>query len=119
MDKDMINDDVMEYSEDPDNEWRGSPAWPVTNFFEMLKQQYLDLLFIPLSSATVGDVLDLPAHNPPEDIAQSSERVVKMFQCIYRQHGWPDVDRYRKEECLAAVTQALEEHYPRLVYLVV
>lgn len=119
MDKDMINDDVMDYSEDPDNEWRGSPAWPVANFFKMPKKQYLDLLFIPLSSAAVGDVLDLPAHNPPEDIAQGSEGVVKMLQCIYRQHGWPDVDRYRKEECLAAVTQALEEHYPRLVHLVV
>lgn len=117
-DEDMINDDVMDYSEDPDNEWRGSAAWPVANFFKMLKQQYLDLLFIPLSSATVGDVLDLPAHDRPEDIAPGFEGVVKMLQRIYRQHGWPDVDRYRKEECLAAVSQALEEHCPLLVDVV-
>lgn len=85
----------------------------------MLKQQYLDLLFIPLSSAAVGDVLDLAGEDPVENIAQGSEGAVKMLQRIYRQHGWPDTDRYRKEECLAAVTQALEKNYPRLVDLVV
>lgn len=41
-----------------------------------------------------------------------------MLQRIYRQHGWPDVDRYRNEECLAAVSQALEEHCLLLVDVV-
>ncbi|KAK0745612.1 hypothetical protein B0T18DRAFT_325068 [Schizothecium vesticola] len=117
-DGDMINDDVMDYLEDPDNEWRGSPAWPVTSFFEMLKRQYMGLQFIPLSSATVRDARDLVCEHPPEDIALGSEGAVKMLQRIYREHGWPDSDRYRKEECLTAVSRALEEHYPRLVDVV-
>lgn len=72
-DEDMINDDVMDYSDDPDNEWRSSPAWPVTSFFEILKRQYMELQFIPLSSATVRDAQDPVGGDPPEDIALSSE----------------------------------------------
>lgn len=118
-DPDMINDDAMDYSEDPDNEWRSFPAWPVASFFEMLKRQYVELQFIPRSTRTVGDVGDLQTYDPPkDDDSPGSEGVVKMLQTIYRQHGWPDSDRYRKEECLAAVLRALDGPYPLLVDVV-
>lgn len=34
-----------------------------------------------------------------------------MVQDIYRQQGWPDMERYCKD-CLGAVQNALEEQYP-------
>ncbi|KAK1829553.1 hypothetical protein QBC39DRAFT_356408 [Podospora conica] len=104
-DPDMINDDIFDYSEDPDNDWRGAPPWPVATFFEMLKHQFTTLQFIPLSSAKVVDVSGLETFD-------NSEGLVEMVQSIYREHGWPDLDRYRKAECIAAVTRAMEERYP-------
>jgi len=35
-----------------------------------------------------------------------------MFGNIYGGHGRPDLDRYRKRECLEAVRVALKEWYP-------
>jgi hypothetical protein len=42
--------------------------------------------------------------------------MISMLQEIYREHGWPDLDRYRKRECLEAVQEALEERYPDEAY---
>lgn len=36
----------------------------------------------------------------------------EMLQGIYRDHRWPDMDKYRKVDCLNAVQKALEEQYP-------
>jgi hypothetical protein len=35
-----------------------------------------------------------------------------MLQGIYWEHGWPNLENYRKEECIQAVKQALAEQYP-------
>ena len=35
-----------------------------------------------------------------------------MLQGIYREHGWPDLEKYRKEDCIKAVEEALAEQYP-------
>lgn len=37
--------------------------------------------------------------------------MMAMVQRIYREHGWPDLEAYRKEECLQAVHPALKERY--------
>jgi hypothetical protein len=36
----------------------------------------------------------------------------EMLQGIYREHGWPDLENYRKEECIEAVMEALAEQFP-------
>lgn len=35
-----------------------------------------------------------------------------MVMGIYRAHGWPDLERYRKEDCLKAIYTALSENFP-------
>jgi hypothetical protein len=35
-----------------------------------------------------------------------------MLQEIYREHGWPNLENYKKEECIQAVKQALAKQYP-------
>ncbi len=70
----------------------------------MLREQFELLHFEPLSSRTVVDVYTT--------WSERDKGMVPMVQDIYRAHGWPDLDRYRKKECLEAVQAALEEHYP-------
>jgi hypothetical protein len=92
-----VHDDVFEYAPEEEVEWRSCPAWPVAGFFAMLKQEFIELRFIPTSSTEVVDVVRL------------SPACHGVLQDIYHQHGWPDLDRYRKSDCLRAVERALQE----------
>ena len=83
--------------------WRQC-AWAIPDFFELLKEQFRLLRWIPISPKLVIDVFTNPA--------SSEEGMIEMLRGIYREHGWPDLEAYRKEECLAAVKQAMKEHYP-------
>lgn len=91
----------------PENEidWRaGGACWAVADFFEVLKDQFRRLHFLPMNEFKVKDIYT--TYNEQEG------RMVAMAQKIYRQHGWPHLRRYRKHECLEAVQKAVEEHYP-------
>ena len=35
-------------------------------------------------------------------------------QAIFREHGWPDLERFRKQECLRAVEAALQDKFPAM-----
>ncbi|KAJ8121378.1 hypothetical protein ONZ43_g2152 [Nemania bipapillata] len=99
-----LEDDSSEdrYRED---DWRSdAPAWAIPDFFELLKEQFRQLVFIPISPYTVTSVF--------VQRSQELEGMVPMLQEIYREHGWPDIEQYRKRECLEAVQRALEERYP-------
>jgi hypothetical protein len=101
-----VYDDPYEWAPEKEAEWRadGDWVWSVEDFFEMLKYQFRELRFIPLSSRRVLDVF---IHLRPD-----REGMRPMLQDIYRKHGWPDLERYDKQACLRAVKAALEEHYP-------
>ncbi|KAL7936766.1 hypothetical protein V8C35DRAFT_296409 [Trichoderma chlorosporum] len=104
--REIVQDDPYDYEEnEAQAEWRGEcAAWTVPDFFEMLKDQFVTLQFIPLNHRTVKDVY---ARMGPR-----SAGMREMVQEIYRRHGWPDVEKYRKADCLNAVQEALKEHYP-------
>jgi hypothetical protein len=93
-----------EYTPEEEGIWRAAGlAWPVVDFFELLKDQFRRLFFVPLSSRTVW--LD-------EHLRVSAEPVVRAVQTAYREHGWPDLERFRKHECLRAVEAMLQERFP-------
>jgi hypothetical protein len=97
-------EDPYGYAPDNEAEWRSDSAcWAVEDFFEVLKDQFRQLMFLPTSSRRVIDVYTrLGSH----------EGKKSLLQRIYQEHGWPDLDRYDKRNCLAAVQKALDEHYP-------
>ncbi|KAI1367739.1 hypothetical protein F5Y08DRAFT_348536 [Xylaria arbuscula] len=87
-----------------ENDWRkGEPAWAIPDFFELLKEQFRQLNFIPISPYKVTSVF---IKRSPE-----YEGLIPMLQGIYPEHGWPDLERYDKQACLDAVQRALEERY--------
>ncbi|KAH6688894.1 hypothetical protein F5X68DRAFT_221564 [Plectosphaerella plurivora] len=99
------DDDVPEGEAD----WRYSaPAWTVEDFFEVLKDQFKQLHWLPISPWTVRSADYTELHN--------TKGLTKMLQDIYRQHGWPDLAVYNKAECLKAVQKAVQkavaENYP-------
>jgi hypothetical protein len=83
-------------------EWRGnSKIWAIESFFEMLKDHFRKLNFVPTSPHEVGDVW----------AAQDGygKETLRKVQTIYRRHGWPDVERFNKQECAAEVKTLVDE----------
>jgi hypothetical protein len=104
---DSDNGDSVIESDDPDDiEW--GPYWSVRDFFEMLKNHYRYLNFIPRDAHNVIDIwTDSTVDGDPIPAG-----IPEMLQGVYRKHGWPDLNKYRKEECLAEVVRELDEKYP-------
>ncbi|KAK4118929.1 hypothetical protein N657DRAFT_605333 [Parathielavia appendiculata] len=103
--KDLLDVDYLD-DEVPQEEarWRYSAAaWAIPDFFEVLKDEFRSLNWIPISPHTVARSKE-ELHN---EVGMRS-----MVKEIYRQHGWPDLAAYRKTECLQAVRKALAENFP-------
>jgi hypothetical protein len=69
-----------------------------------LKDEFQELHYIPISSQMVKDVYTT--------LGPGTEGMMTMLQDIYCEHGWPNLDRCRKRECLQAVQAALKDLYP-------
>jgi hypothetical protein len=102
--RERIQDDPFEYAPEDQSDWRNEPAWAIADFFEMLKDSFRRLSSIPLSPTLVLD---------PEGVTDDPQvqEGLSLAQAVYREHGWPDLDRYGKEECLKAVRERLQERY--------
>jgi hypothetical protein len=95
-----LDDEVPEEEAD----WRrDADAWAIADVFEVLKDQFRQLHWLPISCYVVRSA---------EDELHHEKGMMSMLQDIYRQHGWPEFDVYRKSNCLDAVRKALAEKYP-------
>ena len=95
------DDDVPE----DEANWRSDACtWAIPDFFEVLKDLFRTQHWIPISPYEVWSA----------SFATDIGDAVRLVQDIYRQHGWPDLARYRKSECLEAVRRALREKHPSL-----
>jgi hypothetical protein len=93
MDDGLISEDQAD--------WRaGSGVWEISDFFEMLKANFRTLNFVPLRY----DHVRAAWHGRSDECQET----LKGVQKIYRDHGWPDLKRYRKNDCLAAIKAYLE-----------
>ncbi|KAL5349764.1 hypothetical protein ACLOAV_004796 [Pseudogymnoascus australis] len=101
----MVLEDPCDYAPENKADWRYSgPAWAVGDFFEILKDHFRMLHFVPQNGSWVTDDF-LPE-------GKRRKGMTRMVQDVYREHGWPDLERYRKQECLEAVKVALQKSYP-------
>jgi hypothetical protein len=106
--EERLEDDPYDWcGSDEEAMWREEGgAWPVKEFFEMWMDEFRALRFVPVGKRVVKDVYT--RYHPSQD------GLLQLLRGVYRDHGWPDLERYRKEECLVAVQAALREHYPDL-----
>ncbi|KAK4125680.1 hypothetical protein N657DRAFT_642419 [Parathielavia appendiculata] len=80
-------------------DWRsGSVAWAIPDFFELFKDLFRQLFYIPVSPRKVCYARPLEGRLVLAD--------------IYRAYGWPDLERYDKKACLKAVQDLMEERWP-------
>lgn len=103
--REKIMEAAEDYAPENEHEWRSEPVWSIADFFELLKDEFRALHFVPLGWRDVGDV-----HTSA--YRQKDRGMIPMVQGIYRAHGWPNLEMYRKEDYLKAVRKALEEHHP-------
>ena len=95
---DWVDDDLI--SEDQ-VEWRaGSGIWETTDFFRLLKANFETLNFVPfrrdyVRAAWYGQLVE-------------AQEALEGVQKIYKDHGWPDLGKYRKIDCLASIKAFLE-----------
>lgn len=84
-------------------EWGG--LWRIPDFFQVLKDRFIKLHWVPSSHWQVNDTED---SEPPRNKGK-----IAMVQGIIREHGWPDdLDRYDRDTCLNAIRRGLKENYP-------
>ncbi|RYP01823.1 hypothetical protein DL765_010815 [Monosporascus sp. GIB2] len=92
------------YDYAPENEavWMAEcGSWAIMDFFVVLKDEFRKLHFIPTSSREVVDLYTL---------SRGLRKDIPVMQDIFREHGWPDMQRYRKSECLKALHERLPEY---------
>ncbi|KAK3297830.1 uncharacterized protein B0H64DRAFT_373128 [Chaetomium fimeti] len=88
-------------------DWRyGATAWTIPDFFEVLKDQFIRLNWLPISHFTVREA---------QGEYHGEEGMMAMLKDTYRQHGWPDLTVYSKSDCVKAVKKAMAEGYPESV----
>ncbi|KAF2226559.1 hypothetical protein BDZ85DRAFT_51507 [Elsinoe ampelina] len=103
--KERISHDPEAYAPDEEVEWRSEfPAFAVTDLFEALKDHFRQLNYVPITSEKIYDIWT--------KFPSSRDGMVEMVQSIYREHGWPDLTTYRKADCMAAISRAMQERYP-------
>lgn len=103
-----INQNHIRWTPQQGQQWRReSPAWTISSFFDMLKEQFIIQQFVPLSRWAVTDSFMAYVANESDMIAT--------VQAVYREHGWPVLAKYKKQACLAAVRIVLAETtYPAI-----
>ncbi|KAB5570100.1 hypothetical protein GE09DRAFT_696008 [Coniochaeta sp. 2T2.1] len=86
--------------------WRQEvTSWAIPDFFQAMKDQFQKLEWIPISSQVL-----VAASTGREN--REMDAMARILRDIYHQHGWPDLVKYRKSECLEAVQRVVKEHYP-------
>ncbi|KAK6834142.1 hypothetical protein PG989_002999 [Apiospora arundinis] len=104
-----VLDDAADYAPEEELVWRADgPGWAVADFFEQLQREFRELNFVPTTQRTVID--DYSTHS-----GEAGDGSSGALREVYRSHGWPDLDKYQKEDCLEAVRNMLGERYPDLL----
>lgn len=100
---------VVQDAEDggPDSEvdWRRNAAWPVKDFFEVLKGLFTRLDFCPADQHGVLDGFSIYLGN--------RKGIVEAVGKVWREYGWPDKvgNGFDKDRAMGAVRKLIEEKY--------
>jgi hypothetical protein len=102
-----ISGDSSDFGPANESEWRREHAWAIPDFFKLLKHQFRKLVFFP-----TGWLKVFGCHYgySGDDVVGPDGLIVSM-RAVYREHGWPNLEQYRKEECLKAVKRIVKDRF--------
>jgi hypothetical protein len=107
--RERIIGDFFDVTPENEHEWRCAPAWAIVDFFEVLKSFYRDLTFVPIHDNRVEHWFD----SYKQDDWAPYMRCVRQ---VYKDHGWPDLSTYNKEECMKSIEKSIKESFPKADY---
>ncbi|KAF2218845.1 hypothetical protein BDZ85DRAFT_63232 [Elsinoe ampelina] len=100
--REQVTCDYYEWATDKEAIWReNSLAWTVPDFFEVLKDLFRKLDFVPVSPHEVDDPWNM----------RHGRTLLARSKTILREHGWPDLAAYDKESCVKALRQSKEDYW--------
>lgn len=80
-----------------------SSVWEVGGFFEMLKNQFRRLNWVPIGNGEMMEIL-------PED--ETGTGMGAAMKEVCRDHGWLDLSIFDKEACHGSIRPMLSERFP-------
>lgn len=107
--REPIIGDFDDCTPENEHEWRYSTAWAIPDFFEVLKNQYRDLKYIPLHALRIEE---FPKEFEEGDGPLGGGPFFRVVRQLYRDYGWPNLSVYKKEECLNAITKMIIDRFP-------
>ncbi|PIA98284.1 hypothetical protein CB0940_05441 [Cercospora beticola] len=107
-----IQNDPIDYANDEELGWRCAPAWSIPEFFEVLKHHFVNLDCVPLSRRLVEEGWYGEERDMPDNLG-----ACRVAAEIYRRHGWPDVEKFRKDQCMAELEREIPERFPEQFFL--
>jgi hypothetical protein len=104
--REAIDHDFWDLGPENERDWRCTgPAYAIADFFEVLKQRYRDLKYLPMNAWRVEEWSDTyeDGHYRP---------VLRDVRQTFKEHGWPDLSVYNKEECMKTVKKLIHDKHP-------
>ncbi|KAH0355770.1 hypothetical protein KCU83_g1505, partial [Aureobasidium melanogenum] len=92
-----------------EHEWRYGTAWAIPDFFKVLKNQYRDLKYIPLHEHRIEEY---PKEFEEGDGPLGGGPFMRAVRQVYRDHGWPDLSVYNKQECMDTLHKMIKDRFP-------
>ncbi|KAG9847637.1 hypothetical protein KCU68_g5805, partial [Aureobasidium melanogenum] len=107
--REPIVGDFDDCTPENEHEWRYSTAWAIPDFFEVLKTQYRDLKYIPLHEHRIEE---FPKEFEEGDGPLGGGPFMRAARQVYRDHGWPDLSVYKKQECMDTLHKTIKDRFP-------
>lgn len=107
--REPILGDFDDCTPENEHEWRYSTAWAIPDLFEVLKNQYRNLKYIPLHEHRIEE---FPEEFEEGDGPLGGGPFMRAARQVYMDHGWPDLSVYKKQECMDALHKMIKDRFP-------
>jgi hypothetical protein len=109
--REAITDEFGDCTPENEHGWRCcGAAWAIDDFFEVLKERYRELLYLPVHETRIEEWFD--EYEEDDDDDDDYRPVLSCIRQVYKDHDWPDLSAYTKKECLDSVDKLIEERFP-------
>ncbi|KAH0278070.1 hypothetical protein KCU91_g2749, partial [Aureobasidium melanogenum] len=107
--REPITDDFYDCTPENEHEWRSNKAWAIPDFFEVLKNRYRILKYLPFHERRIEEWFDIYKEG---DGPNGGRPILRSVRKIYQEQGWPDLSVYKKNECLDKIDKTIKDHFP-------
>lgn len=108
--REPIVEDFFDCTPENEHGWRCNKAWAIADFFEVLKNRYRILKYLPLHEYRIEEWFDQYENG---DGPNGSRPFLRAIRQVYQEYGWPDTSVYKKQECMDALDKMIKSRFPK------